>query len=415
MEFEKKRWISLIAGIILNLLGGVAYAWSVFVIPLNEKFCWSMSKLALAYTMLSMTMLVANMTIIPYLRKRMSLKKILVLGGILYGGGVAISGYMPNIMLFYITYSIIGGIGNAMIYPVLISYSQESFPERPGFASGLMAAGLGLGSVVIAAAAEFLFGITGDVSSAMLILGVIFMVGIIISALFVYEVPEGFDTYIKNKFAVNKAAEAKPVYLYEKPRSGMLKDPLFYMLYPCIILGAICGNMIISQGSPIMQKTFATSAETAALVVSVFSVANTLGRPVWGKISDKIGRINSFILLHSIMAISMATLFVCRVEIIFVVALMMAMLCFGGIATLVAPITSDFWGSKYITENYGITFSVFGISSLVAAPLIANVVETTGVYDKAFLYGFIMAGVGLILALIIMLRIQKIRKLQRKQ
>ena len=80
----------------------------------------------------------------------------------MYGGGIAASGYMPDIWLFYLMYSIIGGIGNAMIYPVLIAYSQESFPEKPGFASGMMAAGLGLGSVVIAALAQWLFTLPGD-------------------------------------------------------------------------------------------------------------------------------------------------------------------------------------------------------------------------------------------------------------
>lgn len=413
MDFEKKRWISLIAGIILNLLGGISYAWSVFVLPLNEKYGWSLSKLAVAYTLLSMTMLVANMTVIPYLRKRMSIRKILMLGGALYGGGIIVCGYMPTITLFYLTYSVIAGVGNAMIYPVLIAYSQESFPEKPGFASGLMAAGLGLGSVVIATGADALFGLTGDVSSAMMILGVIFLVGILAAALFVYEVPKGFDIYIKSKHqGVSEVVhqQTRSVFLYEKPRSNMLGDKLFYILYLCIILGAVCGVMIITQGSPIMQKTFAITPQKAAFVVSVFSVANTLGRPVWGKISDKVGRIKSFILLHAMMASAMLILFICRVEVIFVGALMVAMLCYGGIATLVAPITADFWGTKYITENYGITFSVFGMSSLVGAPLIATVLEKTGRYDGAFLAGFLMSAVGLILAVTLMLQVKKIRK-----
>ena len=142
MDFERKRWISLTAGIILNLLGGVAYAWSVFVLPLNEKYGWSMSSLAIAYTMFSVTMLIANMTVIPYMRSRLPLKKILIIGGVLYGGGVAACGYVSDLWLFYLLYSVIAGAGNAMIYPTLIAYSQESFPEKPGFASGLMAAGL---------------------------------------------------------------------------------------------------------------------------------------------------------------------------------------------------------------------------------------------------------------------------------
>lgn len=415
MDFERKRWISLTAGIILNLLGGVAYAWSVFVLPLNEKYGWSMSSLAIAYTMFSFTMLIANMTVIPYMRSRLPLKKILIIGGVLYGGGVAACGYVSDLWLFYLLYSVIAGAGNAMIYPTLIAYSQESFPEKPGFASGLMAAGLGLGSVVLATVANWLFGITGDVSSAMLIMGVAFLAGIVISAMLVYEVPEGFEAYIKaQKSGGGPAAKKDSVFLYEKPRREMLRDPLFYGAYPCMILGAICGTMIITQGSPIMQKTFGSSPETAALVVSIFSMANTVGRPVWGKISDKIGRIRAFAVLHAMMAASMAVLFLCRTEAIFVAALMTAMLCFGGIATLVAPMTSDLWGTKYITENYGITFSVFGIASLVGAPLIARVLETTGKYDMAFLAGFCMTATGLALALLLLKRTTAIRRRQGK-
>ncbi len=410
MSFEKKRWISLGAGIVLNLLGGIAYAWSVFVLPLNEKYGWSLSRLALAYTLMSVTMLIANMTVIPWLRKRMPLKKILILGGILYGGGVAVCGYISNLLLFYLCYSVIAGIGDAMIYPVLIAYSQELFPEKPGFASGLMAAGLGLGSVVLASVASWLFELTGDVSSAMMILGVSFLIGIIVSAMLIYEVPEDFGAKLKEKQGAGSEGAAQAVYLYEKPRKEMLKDPLFYMLYVCIILGAICGTMIITQGSPIMQTTFSMKAQQAAWVVSIFSLANTLGRPVWGKISDRIGRISSFILLHSMMTVSMFILFTCRIETVFVGALMTAMLCFGGIATLVAPVTADFWGTKYITENYGITFSVFGISALIGAPMIAAILEKSGAYDMAFSAGMIMSAIGLILAVTLFFKVRNIRK-----
>ena len=53
-SFLKKRKISLATGVLINLLGGVAYAWSVFVLPLHEKYGWSMSALSLAYTMSAM-------------------------------------------------------------------------------------------------------------------------------------------------------------------------------------------------------------------------------------------------------------------------------------------------------------------------------------------------------------------------
>jgi OFA family oxalate/formate antiporter-like MFS transporter len=35
------RWSIPIAGLLLTLMGGISYAWGVFVVPLTERFGWS--------------------------------------------------------------------------------------------------------------------------------------------------------------------------------------------------------------------------------------------------------------------------------------------------------------------------------------------------------------------------------------
>ena len=77
-----------------------------------------------------------------------------------------------------------------------------------------------------------------------------------------------------------------------------------------------------------------------------------------------------------------------------------------------APLTSNLFGAKYITENYGIVFTVYGISSLIATPLAAKILENTGVYDTAFLVGLGFAAVGLLCNLIVAAKEKKLRKAQ---
>ena len=393
-ERNNNRGISLAVGMVINLLVGIAYAWSVFVLPLNERNGWSMSKLAMAYTIMSVTLMIANMTIVPFLRKKMSFRSMLMLGAVLYGGGIALGGFVTNIYLFYLVFSVAVGMGNALIYPVLMTYSQQLYHEKPGFASGMMAAGYGLGAVVWATVASQLYSRTMDIALTMLVLGVAFLIGILIGAMFLREIPERFITVATQKEQITC--------LCEKNRGQMLKDSLFPVVYICMIMGLICGNMIITQGSPIMQKNLAVTPETAALLVSVFSLGNTLGRPVWGKISDGIGRVRSFVLLHGIMAVSMATLFMCDIKIVFIGAICLVMLCYGGIATLIAPMTRDFWGAKHLSENYGVTFSIFGVSTLIGAPMIAAILESTGGYEMAFFVGLVMEVVGLASAIVLL-------------
>ena len=88
----------------------------------------------------------------------------------------------------------------------------------------------------------------------------------------------------------------------------------------------------------------------------------------------------------------------------------LAMVCYGGIATLIVPMTSDFWGAKYITENYGVTYSIFAVSTIIGAPLIAKILEMTGEYKAAFLVGLVMALIGITVTLILNKKVRNIKK-----
>ena len=406
MGFENKRWRCLSAGVCINLLVGVMYAWSVFVLPLHEKYGWTMSQLAMAYTLASATMMITNMFIIPILRKKLKLRTVLFAGAILYGGGIIISGLVTNLYLFYLSFSIMSGTGSTLLYPVLMGYSQMLYPEKPGVSSGIMAFGYGLCAVIWATVASKILTYTGDVSNTLVILGAIYLVGIVVASLFIEDVPEGFG---QNLNVVGDGDKKKEVFLYEKSRKEMIRDPLFPMLYICLAVGSVCGNMIITQSSPIMQNIFAMTPEMAAMLVSLFALGNTLGRPVWGKVSDKVGRLPSFILLYVMLTVSMTMLFICRIEILFIGAIMVALLCYGGLAALLTPITLDFWGAKHITENYGVTFSIFGVSTIIGAPMIAAILEKTGGYNLAFVIGAILSLIGLMLALILFIKVKAIR------
>ena len=413
MDFEKRRWISLLAGVIIEVLAGSGYAWSVFTVPLSEKFGWTMSQLSMVYTISTVSMMLSTMFLVPIVRRKTNIKNCILLGGLLYGVGGVLGGWISNIYLFYLVYSVLRGVGNALVYPVLISYSLELFPEKTGFSSGIMAAGYGFGSVVWAVAASSLHINVGDISQVIVILGAISLVGIEVLAFFIYTVPMDFKEKFEGILQERAKEKGTALSLSEKPRGQMLRDPIFYIAYISLLASIVCGTMVISQGSPIMQSKFAMSAQTAAAVVSAFSVSNTLGRPVWGVISDRLGRTMSLIFLNLLMGASMLVLFLVDDPAIYIGALMLCTLCYGGVSSLVAPVTGDLFGTKYVTENYGITFSVFGVSSIIGAPLIAAVKEASGGYEGSFLFGFILCIIGLLFSLLITSKYRRAMKKTR--
>ena len=70
-------------------------------------------------------------------------------------------------------------------------------------------------------------------------------------------------------------------------------------------VGAFSGLMIASQASPIGQSMFGLSAGTAALYVSLYSIANSSGRFIWGSLSDKIGRSQTLLIIYSVIVLAL--------------------------------------------------------------------------------------------------------------
>jgi OFA family oxalate/formate antiporter-like MFS transporter len=85
----------------------------------------------------------------------------------------------------------------------------------------------------------------------------------------------------------------------DKDRSGVdfefgqaLKRWRWYALWGLLFLNVTAGIAILAEADPIAQEVAGVSAATAALFVSLISIANGAGRFPWAWLSDFIGRRN---------------------------------------------------------------------------------------------------------------------------
>ena len=71
--------------------------------------------------------------------------------------------------------------------------------------------------------------------------------------------------------------------------------------------------------------------------------------------------------------------------------------CYGGFASVLTPLTARMFGPRYITENYGVMYVVFGIASLIGPSLAVRFQAAAGgSYSGAFLTAAVLAAAGLI-------------------
>lgn len=403
MDFKQKRWISLFAGFCIEALCGILYAWSVFQAPLMEKYGWSVTQTALTYSIASISTMLGTLFLSAKVHRLLNIRRELMLGSLLYGIFIMATAFIGgHLILLYLFFGVLSAAGLTFVYPLLISYAVESFPDHSGFAGGIMTAGYGLGSMLWAPLSTKLHAITGDISLVFLILGAVFLTGILLFSRLIFSAPPEFRrAMLEQRAAKLQASTHRPVFtsLYEVDTHTMLRLPLFYMCFLTLLLGLACGGMIINQAAPIMTLTFNASPAAAASIVSLLAAFNVAGRMIWGLVSDKLGKSGTLVLIHLLLTACMFGLLFCSAQRPFTVALLGTIVCYGGLASLVAPLTAELFGEYHVGDNYSVMFCVFGCSSLLGPTLISAIRDTTGTYTLAYACATAFALLGLIVSL----------------
>lgn len=391
MKREKNRWLILVACVVINLCLGAGYAWSVFQAPLMEQFGWTTAQASLAFS-ISFAMVPIAMIIFGPRQDKEGPKKITFAGGIMFGVGMLLTGFTKSLTSLYVTYGLILGFGIGMAYGCTTATTVKWFPDKKGLAGGLTAAGFGSGAIVLAPIAVKLINSVG-VLHTFKILGI--ALGLIIAgASLLLSVPELVEEKTEAQELVHDPNNLKPM--------EMIKTMDFWILWLTYTMGCVAGMMIIGHASPIAHEHIGFTIERAATVVSIVALANTLGRIVWGTVSDKIGRYNTTIMMFISSAFGLLLLTSTGKvgTSLSVLGIAAIALSFGGFLGIFPGITAENWGAKNSGANYGYMFTAYGIASIFGPRLAAVIKETNnGDYSMAFMISIGMSIIGIVLTL----------------
>lgn len=402
MELTKKRWIILIASCFINLCIGSIYAWSVFAAPMAE-YINSISGLSLTPGSLAIAFTITNsvgpITMITggRINDKFGPKKVIFVGGLLFGGGMILSGFAQSVGFLVLTYGIITGLGTGMVYGCTISNSVKFFPDKRGLVGGITTAAYGLSSVIIPPIANALITKT-DVTAAFKIIGAGFLIIVCVSSFFIDKCPADFVPIGWTPNTSNASMTSKN----NKDWKGMLTSPIFYVMIILLMCGAFGGLMCTSQASPVAQKMIGMSAAAATTVVSVLALFNTAGRIVAGYVSDKIGRINTLACAFVLFIVGFVILYFSGEGDVatFYIGISIIGICFGSLMGVFPGFTADQFGVKNNSVNYGIMFIGFAVAGYFGPTIMNNVYNADGSYQRAFMIAAILGIAGLIMSFI---------------
>ncbi|ABR49988.1 major facilitator superfamily MFS_1 [Alkaliphilus metalliredigens QYMF] len=407
-ELRGNRWTILIVSIIMNICIGAAYAWSVFQTPLVELLGSTTAEVSLAFT-LSLALVPVSMMIFGRFQDKKGPRMITLLGSVIFGAGIYLTGLTNSVMMLYLTYGVLGGLGIGAVYGCTVANTVKWFPDKRGLAGGLVAAGFGSGAVILAPLAEGLIN-RYDVLTTFKLMGIIFFILIALCSSIIKSPqpgwkPKGWEpANSKSKTSINSGLDLSP--------EEMMKTGTFYILWVIYIIGAVSGLMIIGHASPIAQGQIGLTSSVAAICVSILALANTFGRIFWGIVSDRIGRYNTMALMFAVSASMLLVLNIADNIVLFIISTFGIALSFGGFLGIMPSVTADKFGAKSLGMNYGIIFTAYGVAAVVGPRIAAVAVEASGEgYSRAYIIASAMNVVGILCGLIM---VQKAKKSNAK-
>lgn len=390
-----KKWSIAIIGTFIQLFLGTVYAWSFFQTPITEFTGWNNTQTAWAFS-LSILMLGVTAAWTGTKMKYYGPRKLAIFGGSFYSLGYLISGFalsQQSLVILYLGFGVIGGIGLGLAYVTPVATVSSWFTEKQGLATGMVVMGFGLGALLMSKILAPLFlEISGNnLSSTFYYIGIIMIVAIPALASFL-KLPE-------SEKPAKQEQEKISITQYIKKRP-------FITVWVIFAINIVAGMIFISFQSPLLQDLLklqmpvntdfsnpdiiATLATAGATLIAISSIFNGLGRFVWGSISDKIGRIQTFRVLLALQSVIFLLLIFVRNPLIFSVMVCIVLLCYGGGFGVLPSLTKDMYGSKLMSSLYGALLTAWGVGGIIGPQIVAFMKDNYA--DKAGLYAFVVGG-----------------------
>lgn len=364
------RWILVLFAIIVMMIISIyQYSWSLIAYAIRNELKWNLATIGLTFTVYAY----CATFIQPFsgiIADTYGPKKVAFTAAILVGSGFMLSSIINSPIQLYLLYGL-GSIGVGILYGISTAMAVKWFPDKRGLATGLVVFGFGSGTAIFNWTIQGILA-NGSFRNVFLYMGLL-MLTLLIPASLLYKYPP--PEYIAKKKTTTKT-ESRTNY---KP-AEMLKTYQWYLIYFSFTFTVSIVLMFGAQ-MKMLAREFNIPQDYFNMVLILFPLGNGLSRIVSGTVSDAIGRARTMIIFYLLLGISILSLVnfgqnpLSFTAIVFIAALL------GGAPFALYPATiGDYYGSKYATTNYGITYTAKAWAGLISGWLSGYLAMQYGTY-----------------------------------
>ncbi|MDF2619779.1 MAG: oxlT [Xanthobacteraceae bacterium] len=376
---EGRRWLQLVVGVVCMVAtANIQYAWTLFVPEIQQTFGWERASIQIAFTIfvLVQTWLAP---IEGYFIDKFGPRIMVAFGALMIGTAWVLNSQATSLTGFYVG-AAVGGIGVGCIYATCINNALKWFPDRRGLAVGLTAGGFGAGSALtilpIASMIE-----TAGFQETFFFFGLL-QGGLAFLAAWFLRAPKTGEVK-----ASDKLSQSRRDYTLKEA----LNTKLFWLMllmFTCVVTG---GMMAVAQLGVIAQDLgvkefkvdlyfFTMAALPLALMLD--RVMNGISRPLFGWISDHIGREKTMVIAFTLEGFGIIALgYFGHNPWAFLILSGVVFLAWGEVYSLFSALAGDAFGTKHIGKIYGVLYCAKGIGALFV-PVGNLLMEATGTWSS---------------------------------
>jgi oxalate/formate antiporter len=392
------RWTQLLLGLVCMMaISSPQYVWTLFTKPLAAKLGVPLSELQVTFSLL----IVLQTFFSPFqgsLIDRFGPRRLIALGTLMSGCSWILASMAQSIGMLYLCYGVVGGLGTGIVYVGVVGIMVRWFPDRRGFAAGLVAAGYGMGAILTTfPIANALAG--AGLETTLWQFGTLFAIVGVVAAQGLRTPAPHTDTYAGS--TVNPSGRDLA------PRE-MLKQPLFWLMFAMMTMMSTSGLMVTSQMASFARDfgvadllVFGMAALPLALTID--RLTNGLTRPFFGWVSDRYGREQTMFIAFMLEGLAMAAWLATREHaVLFVLLSGVVFFGWGEIFSLFPSTLTDTFGTRHATANYGWLYISQGIGSILGGPLAALLHEKTASWHPVFYSAIALDIIAALLAIAVL-------------
>lgn len=332
---------------------------------------WDAHQLKLAFS-LAICFLGLTAAFMGNFVNRIGPKKAGLFGAAFFGAGLAGAGLASSVgslPLFYLTYGVISGIGLGFGYITPVSVVVKWFPEKPGFASGLVIMSFAAGSVLASQIISPIAAIAG-VSNTFYLLAACYFALMVAASLYLAVPASSSQVAVADDHSGGSSV----------PASALLADTRFYGLWLMLFFNTTCGIALIAVAAPMAKDIIHISDAAAIVFVGIIGLFNGVGRLIWSSVSDKIGRWNTFMCFFIVGSACFFILSLTPTAWLFYVAVLVIISCYGGAFATMPAFIKDIYGADKMGSVLGYVLIAWSAAAFAGPWLITLTDDYTPIF-----------------------------------